>query len=190
MDEQTQEQPQETEAVELDAKKLSEELESLKSQNERLLAESKKYKQRAQSVETQQEKLQREALEKEGKFQELLEMEKSNNQKVSEQMMQIKRSALQKEIKAEVARYAKDAFDVEDIIKNLDSSLLEVDEDSLTVKGIDKAVAVVRENKKYLFSNPNIPSFVNSRPNDKIEKKSLSDMSKEEKQKLLKGLIT
>lgn len=170
---------------------LSQRLQELESSKERLESESKKWKSRYKELESTNEEAQSRRLEEEGKYQELLELEKNKAHTYSKQMQDLKKKALQKELRIEVSRYARDAFDLEDVVNSLPIDLLEIDEDNMSVKGVAEAVAKVKESKHWLFDNKKVPTTMAARPENGVPSpKTLAEMSNTEKQNLLKSLIT
>ena len=75
-----------------------------------------------------------------------------------------KKATLKKELHYQVAKHATDAFDVDDVIKSLPKDMLEVDEETLAVKGVDQAVSFVKEKKPYLFDRQVKHGMANARP--------------------------
>jgi hypothetical protein len=162
-------------------------LERLESSKERLENESKKWKSRYKELEQDNQSAMQKRLEEEGKYQELLELERQKRTELETQVMQTKKTALQKELRAQVANLAKDAFDIEDVVKNLDHSLIEIDEEKFTINGLNEAVAKVKESKSYLFERPGVPGQMTGRPNNKApQKKQLHELTKAEKDALLR----
>ena len=159
----------------------------LEASKARVESESRKWKEKFQRLSSEREESDKEKAKKEGNYQEVLEQEKS---KLMDQMGQIKKSALKKELRAEVSKYARDAYDIDDIVKSLDSSLLEIDEEELSIKGIQEAVSKVREAKQYLFNSKQVPGYVSSKPESKAPPhKTLAEMNSKEKQNILKSLL-
>lgn len=178
-----------TEGESLDPNKLLERLEALESSKERLETESKKWKERYKELETENEAARQKRLEEEGKYQELLEMEKKKHATLQEQIDKTKKTALQKELLTQIARYAPNAHDFEDVYKNMPYEMLDLDEEDMTFKNVQDAVNQVKENKPYLFATDKLPGSMSSRPDGKPKAKDLNTMKPEEKQRMLASLL-
>ena len=139
---------------EIDVKALMAEMDKLRSTNERLLNESKQNKAKYQGLRTEVDSRQQKSLEENEQWKELLEIEKNKSFEVQEQMKSMKQKVLQSNLHAEVAKHAKNAFDVNDVVSNLQSKkdMLNIDEENLRVDGIKEAVEIVMKEKPYLFN--------------------------------------
>jgi hypothetical protein len=127
-------------------------LEKLESTNDRLLNESKQYKTKYQGLRSEVETKQQKHLEENENWKELLEIEKNRNFEINENMKSMKQKVIKSNLHAEVARYAKNAFDVSDVVSNLPKEMLNIDEENLRVDGIREAVELVIKEKPYLFN--------------------------------------
>ena len=176
---------------EVDVESLVQRLEQLESTNKRILDESKQYKEKYRSLRTEVEGKEQKQLEDNENWKELLDMEKNKTHGLNEQLQQFKKTALKKELEAQVARKAPDAFDVDDVIRSLPKDAISIDEEALTIKGIDEAISTVRESKHYLFKQDKTSGQTAARPAGQLDKKELS---REEKDKefrdTLKDFIT
>jgi translation elongation factor EF-G len=139
-------------AQEIDVNALVARLEKLESTNERLLNESKQYKTKYQGLRTEVETKQKQQLEESENWKELLEIEKNRNFEVNESMKAMKQKVIKSNLHAEVARYAKNAHDINDVVSNLPKDLLNIDEENLRIEGIKEAVETVVKEKPYLFN--------------------------------------
>ena len=92
-----------------------------------------------------------------------------------------------------MASVAKDAYDVNDIISALPKDTLSIDEEGLSVSGVDEAVNFVRENKPWLFQKENKSGMSSARPTSETGKKGYEDLDTNEKdalfRKALEGLM-
>jgi len=172
-----QQQEQQVDVNELVAK-----LEKLESTNARLLEESKTYKNRYESTQKEKEESERARLEEEGKIQELLDLEKSTSLQLKDQLQTLKKETLRKSLNFEAAKYAGDAYDVDDIIKSLPTDVIKMDEDALTFEGVQDAVTKLRETKPYLFKSEINTGMVDGRPTSGVpQEKTYAEMSEQEK---------
>lgn len=131
--------------------------ESLKSSNERLLSESTKNKMRAKDAETKLTEVEKNKLAAEGNIKELLEKAQDENTKLANKLSRTKKMTISEKLRAEVAKYAKDAHDVDMVLKVSDhAELLKVDEDeeseSISLTGVDEFVKKTRETHGFLFA--------------------------------------
>jgi hypothetical protein len=133
-------------------------------------------------------------LQKEGKIEEILSIERQKNEKLIGQIKDLQNKTLKSKIISTVAKHAKDAFDINDIlvqkdfIENLDidSENLEVNEETV-ISGISQ----LREKKKYLFDLGKIPKMVSGRPSKFSEdKKTMSEMTQQERDLRLKESLS
>lgn len=172
---------------EVNTQELMERLEKLESTNARLLEESKAYKTKYQSVQKEKEETERERLEKEGKIQELLELEKNTAAKLRSEVADVKKQALRNSLKFEVAKHATDAYSVEDVINSLPQEMITMDEETMTFTGIQDAVSKLKEEKFYLFKNERQTGMVDGRPSSaKPEEKPFQELSTQEQDRLFK----
>lgn len=132
---------------------MQEKMSLLASTNERLLNESKANKNKYQSLRTEVEQKQKADLEASENFKELLDMEKNRAFELEEQNKKIKQSVIRERLNFEVARHAKNAYDINDVIHSLPKDMLNIDEENLKVEGIKEAVEIVMKNKPHLFNN-------------------------------------
>jgi len=156
-----------------------------------LLQESKDYKAKFSSLKTNLEQETKTKLEKEQDWKTLLEQERVNNQTLNENLLKMKKQTLRKALDFEVAKYAKDAFDVEDVISSLDHNVVKIDEESLSILGVEDAVNALRTKKSYLFNSAKKPSMVDDRPGfNKPEKKDPTKLTINESIATLRELMS
>jgi len=142
--------------------------EALELSKKRLEEESKKYKSRAQLAEEKVNEAEREKLEKEGKLEELLAKEREEKNKALELLNQRTNLVLSEKLKNSVASVAKDAHNIELLLKLPEAKdFLKIDEDSLTVEGVEDFVAKARESNPFLFKKAKMDSGENVPPNGK-----------------------
>jgi hypothetical protein len=163
-------------------------IEQLKSTNDRLLEESKKTKEKFKLANDKLSIAEKEKLEKEGNYKELLEQTKNENKGLKQKM-------LLSNIQSTIAKYAKDAVDLEDVINQpkfkhilesgIDSENLSFDEEvaKLYVSEVYKA-------KPYLKKGQ-VANVVTDKPQYKSEDKANKDYSSlnaKETEELIKKL--
>lgn len=159
-------------------------LEQLESTNQRILDESKTWKSKYQGLKSDVEKSEAKKLEESENWKDLLEIEKNKSHELVEQLKHFKKETLKQKIHFEVAKHAPDAFDINDVISNLPRDILAIDEDALTVKGIEEAVSLVKEKKPYMFNNKKVHTQASSRPVGENSRSSYDELSKKEKDEL------
>ena len=170
---------------------LKSELEKLKATNERLLQESKDYKSKFSTLKTSLEQETKSKLEKEQDWKALLEQERASNQTLNENLKQMKKATLRKALDFEVSKWAKDAYDIEDVIGSLDHDLVKIDEENLSILGVEEAVNTLRTKKNYLFNSGKKPSMIDDRPGfNKPEKKDPSKLTINESIATLRELMS
>lgn len=131
----------------------------------RLEEESKKYKMRAQEAEGKLSEAEKKKLEAEGDLQKLLAKEREENQKLLSKLKENTSTVLREKLRSEVAKVAKDAHDVDMILKVTDhKELLKIDEENLQVSGVSDFVSKVRETHSFLFSAKKMPETENKKP--------------------------
>lgn len=157
-----------------------------RSTYDRVLQESKGYKSRAQIAEKKLEERDKEEAEKQGKYRELWEAERSKNEANAEKL---KLMAIKGQVGSVAARY--NCVDVEALLAVADKSFLEWDEETMTLNGVDAFVESAMASKPYLFQQEKKP-FVNAtvpggNPGVKnvIDQKKFASLSGDEKSSIL-----
>lgn len=187
-DEQTQEVAQETANAESSKDtNLVAEIEKLKSTNERLLAESNKYKTRKTELEEYKQKIdayEQKKLEETGNWQEMLELERKKRSELEQSLKQRDNQILKSNVFNHVANYAKDAYDVNDLLAQRSyADMIEINEDSLepTSESVQKFVDTLKADKKYLFKGHKVTSMADEKPStSKPQTKKIESMTKDE----------
>lgn len=178
---------------EFDVNEVLARMEKLESTNNRLLEESKTWKNKYRELSSDVEARQKQELEKTENWKDLLEIEKNKRAEYEAQLRDTKKAVLQKELNFKVATAAKDAYDVDDIINNLPKEMISIDEESLSVSGIDEAINFVREKKPHLFVREKKSGMPSARPEGTNGKQTYDDLSSAEKDqmfaKALEGLV-
>lgn len=142
------------------AEELAKELEELRAEKEalsnskkRVEEENAKYKKRAQEVEGKLSEAEKKKLEEENKLHELIKIEREEKAKLLDKYEGLQGTTLREKLRVEVSKVAKDAHDVDDILKVVEAKdLLKIDHDSLTVDGVEDFVTKVRELKPHFFT--------------------------------------
>lgn len=158
---------------ELNAEELQKQLEELKAQNENLLnskrrveEENSKYKKRAQDVESKLTEVEKKKLEEENKIHELLKIEREEKERLLKDHLELKNSTLREKLRNEVTLKAKDAHNVDDILRVVEAKqALKIDEETLSIEGVEDFVSKVRELRPHFFAKPNIKSNEELPPN-------------------------
>jgi len=166
---------------EFDGNEILARMEKLESTNNRLLEESKMWKTKYKGLSSDVEQRQQQELEKTENWKDLLEIEKNKRSEYETQLKETKKAVLQKELNFKVASLAKDAYDVSDIINNLPKEMISIDEESLSITGVDEAINFVREKKSHLFAKEKRSGMSSARPNGDNGKQTYEDLSVAEK---------
>lgn len=153
---------------------------------QRIEEESKKYKTRAQDAETKLTEAEKKKLEEQGNLQELLKKEREETAKLTAKLNDTTSTVLREKLRSEVAKVAKDAHDVDMILKVTDhKALLKIDEESMKIEGVTDFVAKVRESHGFLFSKKEMPNTENKKPTDKdFDSKTADEKYNEELKKV------
>lgn len=160
------------------AEELAKELEELRAEKEalanskrRVEEENAKYKKRAQEVESKLTDAEKKKLEEENKLHDLIKIEREEKAKLLEKYEGLQGTTLREKLRTEVSKVAKDAHDVDDILKVVEAKdLLQIDHDNLTVDGVNDFVTKVRELKPHFFTKKTINSTENDPPNKENNK--------------------
>ena len=149
---------------------------ALESKSQRLEDESKSFKARAQDAESKLTDAEKDKLKEAGKLEDLLALEKKQNKELNDKWESTRSQVLTERLRTEVSKHAKDAHDVDMILKVKDhSDLLKLDEDNLTVDGVKEFTSAVRESHSYLFKKQKLDETEDKKPK---EEKPLTDTEK------------
>ena len=136
----------------------AEKAKALEGTNARLLEESKKNKEKADEALNKISEAEKAKLEEEGKLNELLLQERKEKAELEEKFKGRTKAAMKEKVRSEVAKFAKDAHDVDMVLRvNEHKSLLKLNEDELSVEGVEEYVNKVRESHSYLFGKKRMP---------------------------------
>lgn len=176
---------------------LKAQIEQLESTKQRLLAESTKYKTRKSEVDELRDQLsgyKARELEQKGEWQKRLELEQEERLKLQQELQAQRKKVLKANIVSEVANYAKDAYDVNDLLSQHDyANMIEVDEEEMMPRkeSIHAFVDSLREKKKYLFKGAKVASMADTKPTiEKPKPKTFNQMSDAEKQDYMKKVLS
>ncbi len=165
-------------------------LNQLASSNERLLKESKDWKAKYNGVKEEVTSTKKEELEREGKLSELLELERNKSHEIQQQVAKMKRDNMKAALKYEVAKHAKDAHNIDDIVRNIDIDMIDYNEDNNSFANVDMAVDAVRKDRTYLFLGKSAPSMPSDRPSANVPvEKSLEEQISENPNAVLKQAL-
>lgn len=149
---------------ELDVNALMARMEKMEQTNARLLEESKSHKNKYQGLRNEVEEKEKAALTENENWKELLEIEKNKRSEYESRLKDTKKTVLQKELNFRVASLAKDAYDVGDIISALPKDMISIDEENLSINGVEEALNFVREKKPYFFNTETKSGMASGRP--------------------------
>jgi len=177
------------EEQEIDVKSMLERLNQLEGSNQRILEESKGWKSKYQGLRTDVEQREAKKLEESENWKELLEIEKNKAHELNGQLSHFKKESLKQKIHFEAARHASDAFDINDVINNMPRDVLAIDEESLTVSGIEEAISLVKEKKPWLFDNKKAHGQTTSRPVGDSGKVTYDELNSKDKDDLFMNAL-
>ena len=167
--ESTPEQVQE-EAVNVEA--LVQRVEALENSKDRLLQESKQWKAKYQTVKNEVETKETEALAQSNDFKGLYEKTAGQVEELKSELLKEKKSKLETGLKYEVAKYGKDAEDVDILLAAVRTKKRDVvgfDAEAETWQGVDSAIDELRKSNPGLFRQT-IPGTETGRPNAALPK--------------------
>ena len=127
-----------------------------------------KWKAKYNGVKEEVTSTKKEELEREGKLSELLELERNKSHEIQQQVAKMKRDNMKAALKYEVAKHAKDAHNIDDIVRNIDIDMIDYNEDNNSFANVDMAVDAVRKDRTYLFLGKSAPSMPSDRPSANV----------------------
>jgi len=137
----------------------------LEASKNRIIEESSKFKTRAQEAEaklSESEKLKAEA---EGDLQKRLDLEKKERLDLEEKLKLRTKQTLNEKVRSEVAKVAKDAHDIDSLLAiKKHKPLLKLDEEELSVAGIEEFVKAARESHPFMFGKKRMPNDGGGKP--------------------------
>jgi len=138
---------------------------ALEANKSRIESESKAFKARAQEAESKISESEKSKLEEQGKLEELLATERQEKSDLSKKLEMRTQSVLREKLRSEAAKFAKDAHDIDMLLKVGEyKDLLSINEDDLTVEGVEDFVGKVRETHSYLFKKKTLDETETKRP--------------------------
>jgi len=145
--------------------KLVEDNRDLKSTNGRLLDESKTFKGKFRDMSDEFDKLKNNNLEKEGNHKELLASEREKTRRLEGDLIDTRKSVVTEKLRTEALKHAKDAHNIDMVLKVTDhKDLLKVDQENLSVSGVEEFMKKCRETHGFLFEKGSLPPTDNIRP--------------------------
>ena len=159
-----------------------EELEKLKSTNERLLAESKDNKLKYKSVKDELEKLRQQEVERQEDFGAKADFYKTKASEREQEVERLKLAILEKELDSVYQRVAPDCRNPRLVLNNPDyqsdlQAALDVENLSVDEEVLKSLYAKDKEKNDFLYGNKRLPSMVTGEPNSDV-KRSTVDTSK------------
>ena len=137
---------------------------NLEASKSRLEDENSKMKKRAQDAEGKITEAEKAKLEEEGKFNDLLLLERKKSSELEDKLLSRTKSVLNEKVRVEVAKHAKDAHDIDMLLRVKEhKDLLKINEDELTVEGVENFVTKARETHSFLFGSKRMPDYENKK---------------------------
>jgi len=165
----------ELETTKQKAASLEEKAKNLQASYDRVLSESKSFKTRAQESETRLQELETKKLEADGETQKLLDQERERNSELAGKLKGTVSKAMSAKLRADALACAKDAHNIDMLLRVTEhKDLLKLDEEALTVNGVEDFVKKARETHPYLFTTDKLPATETKKPkgdskDDKID---------------------
>ena len=164
-------------------------VEMLERTNTRLLEESKGYADKYRSLRDGVEKEKKQKLEQEENWKELLDIEKNKTHDLAQSLETTRKQVLMEKLHYEVAKHAKDAHNVDLVIKAIPRDMISINEEDLSIKGVDDAISFLKEKESYLFDHKKSTGQPSLRPSANSGKLSYGEMTKEEKNDLFRKAL-
>lgn len=164
--------PEEVEERTVDVEALVQRVEALENSKERLLAESKQWKAKYQTVKNEVEQRETEVLAQSNDFKGLYEKTLSQVEELKGELLNEKKGKLETGLKYEVAKYGKDAEDVDILlaaVKTKKRDVVGYDADAGSWQGVDSAIDELRRSNPGLFKT-SVPGMENGRPQAAVPK--------------------
>lgn len=145
--------------------------EKLESYNQKLVNEAKQWRQKYKGLRNEVESQETKVLEETENYKGLWEKANQKAQTLESRVNDIKKQSAKTTLKYQVAKYAKDARDIDDVISAINRMPGSVvwNEESGEFEGLDDAIGTIRKDKEYLFDKEKV-GFVGGRPGSIIEK--------------------
>jgi len=158
------EEPAKTETP--SAEQVLAELSALRATNQRLLKESQENKQKAKSLLSEKENKEKDDLEGKEKFKEAYQMALKKLQDKDLEISKMRKVNINKTIDVELAKYASDAHNIDDVKKFLPVDLLDIVEenDDIKIHGLKEAVDATRKERTYLFKTTSQAKVMTAKP--------------------------
>jgi len=163
----------------------AEQIKNLTASKSRLESENSKVKTRAQEAEGKLTEAEKQKMEDEGKLQERLDLEKNEKLELQKKFEVQKSTVLTEKLKGALAKACPDAHGNSiDLMLNVKEhrALLKVDDDALTVDGVEDFVGKLRETHSFFFTKSKLPETEDKKPDGKGLDEPLSDIEKYSKE--------
>ena len=180
-----EQEPAEQPTQEIDVNALLVRVEQLESTNQRLLQDSKAYKNKAQGYRSELEKKKEESLVEKKDWDGLLAVREQKIEELNNELVNFKKTAAQKELQVQVARFAGDAHDLSDVFASLPQDRVAFNDNTMQFEGVAEAVKALRNQKPYLFkgTQQNV-GVVTERPTGEPKEKTFEELSASEQNAL------
>lgn len=178
----------------VDLNALMEQMEQLKSTNQRLLSESKQNADKYREIRDKYAAKEKLELEEKENWKERLDIEKNEKMELADKYNSLKKQTLQKDLKFNIAQMANGVplnkgVTIDHVINEvLNTGMVEVSEDESGFVGLQDAFEKVKTDAVFLFDHKKAP-MANAIPNNAPRKKSLKEMSGKELEMAMKDNI-
>jgi predicted nuclease with TOPRIM domain len=157
---------------------LQEQVNALKSKNERLMDENIQIKGKYKKARAERDEDELNQLKEGGKLPEYVDRLNNRIKALEGENKSLKTTSLSNQLRVEVTKYAGDAYDVEDVVRSLPKDVMRMDEESLSFSGVQDAVSMVRELKPHLFNTRPVTGMASGRPEKEVPReKTWEDLS-------------
>ncbi len=173
----------------IDVEALVKKMEVLESTNNRLLEESKSYKDKYRQVRDAVEQDKTAKLEQDENYKELLDIEKNKRSEIEQQLLDAKKKSMKKDLNFKVASMAKDAANLDVIMKVLPKEHLAIDESTGDFTGVEEALNSLRQSDPYLFQQNKSTGMTSKRP-DAYKEQTIDDKIAENPSAMLNDILS
>lgn len=143
---------------------LKQPVESAEQVNQRLLNESKKYKEQFKTVKQELDSYKKQQLEEQGRWQEIA-------QQKEQELQQFQEAFITEKVNASLSRAAEKSgcIDIDALMKLGDHDLLEFDEETMAIGGVDAFIENAKHKYSFLFRNTQVPQVNSMRPGGPVQ---------------------
>jgi len=143
---------------------LQKEIEKERNYRIKAIEESKHNAEKYKKLRDEIAKKEEEELAKSKNFEELLEREKQKNEEIFSKYNDLQKNTLRKSLMLEVAKYATDAHDINDVINNLNKDNIKMDADNFMFEGLEEEINRLKKEKWFLFKQKEMNKMINNSP--------------------------